>query len=56
VKKIKDMAEQHCKATDLEFDNLVNRVGPGSMTKQGTHMSKIDYNKQYGGRFTNMPK
>ena len=44
------MADQH----GIEFDNIVNELG--SMGKQGTHLSKLDVDKQYGGRYTNMPK
>ena len=50
VKAVKDIADQH----GIEFDNLVNH--PGSMGKEGALLSNLDVAKQYGGRYTNMPK
>ncbi len=52
VKNIKNLADQHC--ADIEFDQMVDSTN--SVGKSGTHLDKIDVNKQYGGRYTNMPK
>jgi|LauGreDrversion4_2_1035121.scaffolds.fasta_scaffold598628_1 hypothetical protein len=54
VKQVRDLAEQHLKGEDLS--DILDNGGPSSVGKQGTHISKIDVAKQYGGRYTNMPK